>query len=86
METLAHTFRDDGPGPWILLVPLLWAALVVGIFWLLRRTGRCGRPGQGHPVALLGRRFAAGEIDADEYRGRLAVLTEDRRTGRRSGG
>ncbi|MDT0343767.1 SHOCT domain-containing protein [Streptomyces litchfieldiae] len=81
METLAHTFRDDGPGPWILLFPLFWAVVLIGGGWLLRRTVWRGRGGPGHdtPVALLGRRFAAGEIDAEEYRGRLAVLTENRR-------
>ncbi|MFE2540072.1 SHOCT domain-containing protein, partial [Actinacidiphila glaucinigra] len=28
------------------------------------------------PIAALGRRFAAGEIDEDEYRRRLSVLDE----------
>ncbi|MGP3968374.1 SHOCT domain-containing protein [Streptomyces sp. 6N223] len=91
MNTLAHAWGDDGgPGPWILLFPLIWAAIVVGAIWLLRRTvwrggrGPFGRgPGGGSPVALLGRRFAAGEIDEEEYRHRRAVLTED---GRRGGG
>jgi putative membrane protein len=83
MNTLAHTF-DDGPGPWILLFPLIWAAIVIGVVWLLRRTvwrggrgGPFGREyGEHSPVALLGRRFAAGEIDEEEYRARRAVLTD----------
>ncbi|WP_059008391.1 SHOCT domain-containing protein [Streptomyces specialis] len=90
MELLAHGFRDEGPGPWFLLFPLVWAAVLIGAFWLLRRTARRGRapggppylryprdgrPGHETPVDLLGRRFAAGEIEEDEYRARLAVLT-----------
>ncbi|MGP3981749.1 SHOCT domain-containing protein [Streptomyces sp. KR80] len=87
MMTLAH----DGPGPWILFVPLIWAAVVLGVLTVLRRTVWRGRgPGHGHgpwrdrsardensPLDLLGRRFAAGEIDEDEYWRRLSVLNEE---------
>ncbi|MFD4235403.1 SHOCT domain-containing protein [Streptomyces sp. NPDC058542] len=86
MNTLAHS---GGPGPWVLLFPLVWAAVVIGIVTLLRRTvwrghrgpwaaGRASRggPGASSPIALLGRRFAAGEIDEDEYWRRLSVLDE----------
>ncbi|MCZ4101485.1 SHOCT domain-containing protein [Streptomyces sp. So13.3] len=81
-------WNDGGPGPWILFFPLVWALVVVGIVLVLRRTvwrGRgCGRgpwqwravSGEHSPVALLGRRYASGEIDEDEYRSRLAVLNE----------
>ncbi|MEZ7005096.1 SHOCT domain-containing protein [Streptomyces sp. AD55] len=81
MQTLAN-FGDGGPGPWILLVPLLWALVVGGVVTVLRRTARRGRPGPGRPVedrsplAVLGRRFAAGEIDEEEYWRRLSVLEE----------
>ncbi|RKN12605.1 SHOCT domain-containing protein [Streptomyces radicis] len=82
-HTVAHTFDDGGPGPWILLFPLIWAAVVAGAFVVLRRTVWRGgrRPWRETPADLLARRFAAGEIEADEYRGRLAVLGEDRRKG-----
>ncbi|MFF3326856.1 SHOCT domain-containing protein [Streptomyces sp. NPDC002889] len=85
MNTLAYS---DGPGPWILFFPLIWAAVFIGVVTTLRRTGvwRARRaPGQGHltaahggssPIALLGRRFAAGEIDEEEYWRRLSVLDE----------
>lgn len=85
MNTLAF---NGGPGPWILLFPLVWAAVVVTVVTVLRRTvwrGRRGpwqtRAAQGGPVepspiAMLGRRFAAGEIDEDEYWRRLSVLDE----------
>ncbi|MFF4248525.1 SHOCT domain-containing protein [Streptomyces sp. NPDC001822] len=86
MNTLAYS---GGPGPWILLFPVVWAAVVVGVVTVLRRTVWRGRRGPwrtpaGHratlgeraPVALLGRRFAAGEIDEEEYWRRLSVLDE----------
>ncbi len=96
MNTLADTWHNGGPGPWILLVPFVWAAVVVGGVMLLRRTvwrgrgpwrrmaGPAGiRPDEQSPVTLLGRRFAAGEIDEDEYWRRLSVL--DQEFGRRPG-
>ncbi|OPF76981.1 hypothetical protein VT50_0222615 [Streptomyces antioxidans] len=88
MNTLAHGFAGgDGPGPWILLVPLMWALVVGGAVFALRRAGRRGRApwrhgpgpvdfGERSPIAVLGRRFAAGEIDEDEYWRRLSVLDE----------
>ncbi|MEU9206391.1 SHOCT domain-containing protein [Streptomyces sp. NPDC048415] len=91
MQTLANW--DGGPGPWILFFPLIWAAVVIGVVTVLRRTvgrGRRGpwgatggfgpvgdsRPTGDSPIAVLGRRFASGEIDEDEYRRRLSVLDE----------
>jgi putative membrane protein len=100
MHTLAHG-SGDGPGPWLLLFPLIWAAVVVGVVTLLRRTVRRGhrapwwpsaagfaphgdsRPTGDSPIAMLGRRFASGEIDEDEYWRRLSVL--DEQFGPRSG-
>jgi putative membrane protein len=84
MNTLAYA---DGPGPWILFFPLIWAAVIVGVVTVLRRTGIWrGRRGPGRdtratygessPIAVLGRRFAAGEIDEEEYWRRLSVLDE----------
>ncbi|MFC9590284.1 SHOCT domain-containing protein [Streptomyces sp. NPDC056944] len=37
---------------------------------------RDGGPDENSPIALLGHRFAAGEIDEDEYWRRLSVLDE----------
>ena len=83
-QTLAHW--DGGPGPWILFFPLIWAAVVFGVVTVLRRTVRRGRGGPWRPmdgrptgdspIAVLGRRFASGEIDEDEYWRRLSVLDE----------
>ncbi|MFF3510842.1 SHOCT domain-containing protein [Streptomyces sp. NPDC002573] len=84
METLAHGY--GGPGPWILFFPLVWAAVVFGAVTVLRRTAWRGRgapwrgvdsrPTGDSPIAVLGRRFASGEIDEDEYWRRLSVLDE----------
>ncbi|WP_432093142.1 SHOCT domain-containing protein [Streptomyces sp. bgisy100] len=99
MNTLADIAYDGGgPGPWILFFPLVWAAVVAGVVVLLRRTVLRGRRfGRGRgpwqprplhdensPLHLLGRRFAAGEIDEDEYWRRLSVLDEE--FGHRRGG
>ncbi|WP_405655866.1 SHOCT domain-containing protein [Streptomyces sp. RK9] len=82
MQTLAF---DGGPGPWILFFPLIWAAVVIGVVTFLRRTVWRGRRGPWRtgasddksPIAVLGHRFAAGEIDEDEYWRRLSVLNEE---------
>lgn len=87
MQTLAH-FGDGGPGPWILLFPLVWALVIGGGIALLRRTVWRARGGPGHgpggpagaegsPITVLGHRFASGEIDEDEYWRRLSVLDEE---------
>ncbi|WP_055489453.1 SHOCT domain-containing protein [Streptomyces sp. TP-A0356] len=91
MQTLAHW--DGGPGPWILFFPLFWAAVVFGAVTVLRRTAwrRRGAPWHGvdarptgdSPIDVLGRRFASGEMDEDEYWRRLSVL--DERFGRTGG-
>ncbi|MEW2415567.1 SHOCT domain-containing protein [Streptomyces sp. NPDC046866] len=94
MNTLAH----GGPGPWILFFPLVWAVVAIGVVTVLRRTvwrgGRGPRApwaatapgayGVNSPIAILGRRFAAGEMDEDEYWRRLSVL--DEQFGRRGKG
>ncbi|MFC7815745.1 MULTISPECIES: SHOCT domain-containing protein [unclassified Streptomyces] len=83
MQTLAH-FGDGGPGPWVLLFPLIWALVIAGGVTLLRRTVWRGRRGPGRPataednspITVLGHRFASGEIDEEEYWRRLSVLDE----------
>ncbi|MEU9079685.1 SHOCT domain-containing protein [Kitasatospora sp. NPDC004745] len=89
MYTLLADWDGHGPGPWILLVPLVWIAVVVLVITVLRRTfwrRGCG-PGAGadHPMAVLGRRYAEGDIDAEEYRAKRAVLTESPRDQSRGG-
>ncbi|AXK32022.1 SHOCT domain-containing protein [Streptomyces armeniacus] len=89
MNTMAHWADSGGPGPWILLFPLMWAAVIFGLVTLARRTVWRGRgPWQGRgtaaadpanaPLELLANRFAAGEIDENEYWMRLSVLKESK--------
>ncbi|QWB27550.1 MULTISPECIES: SHOCT domain-containing protein [Streptomyces] len=87
MQTLANFGDGGGPGPWILFLPLIWALVIGGAVVLLRRTVWRGRRGGGpwrrpavandSPIAVLGHRFASGEIDEDEYWRRLSVLNEE---------
>ncbi|MFE4857659.1 SHOCT domain-containing protein [Streptomyces sp. NPDC056670] len=86
MNTLAYA--GPGPGPWIFFVPLVWAAVILTVVTVLRRAGRRGRSGPWRPpmerppaddrspIAVLGRRFASGEIDEEEYWRRISVLEE----------
>ncbi|MEU1947511.1 SHOCT domain-containing protein, partial [Streptomyces sp. NPDC020125] len=80
MNTLAHGFADgDGPGPWILLFPLMWALVVGGAVVLLRRTGWRGRAqwrrgpvdfGAGSALAVGGGGGGGGVIEGVELWGR----------------
>jgi putative membrane protein len=56
---------------------LFWALVIFGVVALVRYLSRNDR-GSGAPATpkeLLAERFARGEIDEDEYRRRLEVLT-----------
>ncbi|CAG7619203.1 Putative membrane protein [Actinacidiphila bryophytorum] len=86
MNTLAW-HDGGGPGPWILLFPLIWVFAVAAVITVLRRTVWRGRgapwqqsrpaaTAEHSPMAVLGRRFASGEIDEEEYWRRMSVLEE----------
>ncbi|GHF58548.1 hypothetical protein GCM10018790_40550 [Kitasatospora xanthocidica] len=90
-----------GPGPWILLIPLVWIAVVFLVVVVLRRAvwrrrgygygcafgyGHGAGPAAEHPLAVLGRRYAEGDIDAEEYRAKRAVLSEPHRDDAPGGG
>ena len=66
------SWTHGGGGPWFLLFPLLWFALAFVAVTAFR--GGRWRPRHDGAEATLGERFAKGEITADEYRQRLAVL------------
>lgn len=82
LTTTAIAANDhwNGPGPWWPLFPLLWLLVVVAIiatfgFFGRRRWGRFqAMSGQRAGEARLAERFAAGEIDEQEYAARLAAL------------
>ena len=78
--TLASDDHWNGPGPWWPLFPFLWLLFIIGIFATFRFFGmRRWRHMQGHfgtraGEARLAERYAAGEIDEQEYERRLATL------------
>jgi putative membrane protein len=58
-------------GIWV----LVWVVVIGLAVWLILRSmgrDRAGRPSEAEEI--LRRRFASGEIDADEYARRLEVL------------
>ena len=74
---------DVGAGWWIVMMVamlLFWGAVIFGVVWLIRGIARGGSaPGERHvskesPVEILQRRFAEGEISAEDYRARREVL------------
>jgi uncharacterized membrane protein len=71
----------DGPGAWWPIFPLLWllviGAIVTTTVVISRRNRRLGGAREGE--ARLAERFAAGEIDEQDYRARRAVLREQSR-------
>ena len=77
---------SGGMGGWGMLFMtvsnlLVWGLLVAGIVVLVRHVGRSSRseapaPGLTAPRQILAERFARGEIDAEEYGRRVAVLTD----------
>jgi putative membrane protein len=75
------TFHWGDGWIWVVsLLPILvWIGILVLVVILVVRLinrDRAGSPGYGGDSAeeILRRRFAAGEIDADEYERRLEIL------------
>jgi len=76
-----HTMDGWGWGP-MFGMGALWLvvliAVIVVVVWMLRSTGSAtpGRstPERSTPEEILRERFARGDIDAEEYRERLAEL------------
>jgi putative membrane protein len=68
----------DAGGGWLMMGigMLIWVALIALVVWLvIRAVGQ--RPGTGGSESaedLLRRRYASGEIDAEEYQSRLETL------------
>jgi putative membrane protein len=55
---------------WMILMVVVWAAVVAGAVWVIARATRVERAAE-QPIqsgrAIADRRFAAGEISAEEY-------------------
>jgi putative membrane protein len=74
--TLAAHANGWHDGHWWVVFPILWlllAALALTILWRRGRNSGDGGSG-GSAKRILGERFARGEINAEEYRDRLAEL------------
>lgn len=57
---------------------LFWVAMVAAVaFSIMGPTARRGRPPRESPHEVLKRRLAAGEITAQEYEQRKALLDRD---------
>ena len=72
----------DGWGWWplMMLMMLLWIVLIAVIVWAIvrlvqRHDGGRGWHGRETPQEILDRRFASGEINAEEYRQARAHLS-----------
>ena len=79
---LADTFgmHDDGhmgAGWWIVMMlgmVIFWGAVILLLVWLVRGGLGAPRPGTATPTDILERRFAEGEISAEDYRARRKIL------------
>jgi putative membrane protein len=76
----------DGWGPggwiWIAAMVLFWAGLLAATVYLIRRRPAPAATGGAGPAeTALAELYARGEIDADEYRRRQAVLREQHALG-----
>ncbi|MDI1288630.1 MAG: hypothetical protein PSX37_01600 [bacterium] len=66
-------YQDDWSGAAVfgmIMMAALWAGLVVLAVWAIARLTRSDRPRAQEaeaPRAILDRRFASGEIDAESY-------------------
>lgn len=75
-----HGGTWNGPGPWWPIFPFLWLILIVGLiasfrFFGMRRWRHFhAADGVRAGESKLAERFAAGEIDEQEYEARRAVL------------
>jgi putative membrane protein len=73
--TTALTLASHGHGwfPWFPLIPLLFFGVVFTVFVVSGRRWRRGYGGRSGE-AVLGERYARGEIDEAEFRARRRVL------------
>ena len=81
---LAQMTGSDGGMGWGIVMMVAMVVIIVlviaGVIWLMRRLllerdrGAPGHRDSANALQVLDRRFAAGEIDAEEYRERRSVL------------
>jgi len=80
LTEIATNWNYDGDGPPFpfFLIPLFWLLIFATIitFVTVTRRRRDTTAGRRSGERALAERYAAGEIDADEYRSRRDVLRE----------
>jgi putative membrane protein len=76
MATTLMVHGAWGGGPWFLLFPLLWGAVLVALFLVWRE--RSDRRSTAGAEGILAERYARGEITADELRQRREELRRTR--------
>lgn len=88
MPDMMDNMMSGGGFGWLwMFVPLLfWGSLLALVAWVLLKIFP-GRRGSESPISsedsaeeILGRRFARGEIDTDEYERSLEVLRRESNT------
>lgn len=72
---IGATYWHGGGWFWWPLIPLFWLALVGLIIFAVWRCAGRGRPIGSSAKNILAERFARGEIDVDDYRSRMEVLS-----------
>jgi|GEM_PF-1353274 len=81
LTEIATNWNYDGDGPPFpfFLFPLFWLLFFAGVITVVTvlRRRRDTTAGRRAGERTLAERYASGEIDADEYRTRRAVLRED---------
>lgn len=71
MATGLHEHAYGHGGPWFLLIPLFWIAVIATLIVVFKRRG----PWRHHGAeGVLRDRFARGEVTEEEYRQRLEIL------------
>ena len=73
---------DLGWGGWLVMsaaMIAIWAVVIWVLFTLVRGNGSTSDHRDPDPERILAARFAAGEIDDEEYHRRLATLHGDAR-------
>ncbi|MEV0645156.1 SHOCT domain-containing protein [Phytomonospora sp. NPDC050363] len=71
-----YGWHHGGGGPWFLLFPLFWIAVIVTLGVIFGRRRRAHWGGRQSAEATLRDRYAKGEIADEEYQARLRTLRE----------
>ena len=73
-----HYWFGAGPMIWMTISSIVGTGLFVALLWLLFSAVNGRSQTIDSPEAILRRRYAAGEIDSEDYRRRLEELRKTR--------